>query len=303
MKRKFYILLFANFTACLFVSTVMSQDLPPCWESTDIGEVSITGDAYLQDDTLIVEGTGADIWNTADGFHYAYLPAEGDCEISAYIASTTLTANDAKACVMIRETLEADSKFAMTLACPGLGTYFQRRPETGAECGHDNLDHGQSSPVWVRLKRVNNTFTSYFSLDGETWTPEAGISVDIEMEYEAYIGLGVCSKNAEALCTTKFSDVKVESGFECTVSTKDLSSDLLSVYPNPVSDILTLQIGNIVHGTNNSISIHNALGQLVLKEEVTGNSHSIDLSDVPTGIYYVTLSTYHEEIVKKVVKK
>ena len=305
MKRKFYILLFASFTACLFLSTIQAQDLPPCWESTDIGDVAATGDAFLEDDTLIVMGGGADIWDVADAFHFAYLPSDGDCEISAYIASTTLTDNSAKACVMIRETLEADSKYAMSVACPVQGTYFQRRLETAGESSNDNLEHGYPSPVWVKLKRAGNTFTSYYSKDGETWLPDGGISLDIEMEYyDVYVGLGVSAHNNDgSICETKFSNVVVESEFECETAIKDLSSDLLSVYPNPVTDILTLDIGKNPHGTNSMIYIHNTLGQLVLKEKITGNSHSIDLSDVPTGLYYVTLSTDHEEIVKKVVKK
>jgi hypothetical protein len=290
----------------LFVSTVQAQDLPPCWESTDIGDVAATGGAYFESDTFIVSGSGADIWGAADAFHYAYLPSEGDCEISAYIASTTPTAPDAKACVMIRETLEADSKFAMTVACPGpgKGTYFQRRPETAGECGHDNLDHGQSSPVWVKLTRVGNTFTSYFSLDGETWSPEGGISVDIEMEFNAYIGLGVNAHNNDGnLCDTKFSNVVYDAGYECETAIKELSSDILSVYPNPVTDKLTLEMGKNPHGTNSMISIHNTLGQLVLEEKVTGNRHSLDLSDVPEGLYYVTFRTDQEDIVKKIIKK
>lgn len=306
MKRKFYFLIFTSLIICLFFSMVEAQDLPPCWESTDIGDVAATGDAFLEDDTLIVMGSGADIYGVVDAFHFAYLPAEGDCEISAYIASITPTAVDAKACVMIRETFEAGSKFAMAVACPGpgRGTYFQRRPETDAESTNDNLLFGQHSPVWVKLKRAGNTFTAYYSVDGETWLPEGGVSTDIEMEFDAYIGLGVCAHNNDgSICDAKFSDVVVESDFECETAIKELSSDILSVYPNPVTDILTLEIGDIVHGTNNRISIHNAIGQLVLEEKITGNSISIVLSDVPTGLYYLTLRTDQEEIVKKVVKK
>jgi hypothetical protein len=309
MKTKFYNLLsglsISSLIICLFISTAQAQDLPSCWDNTDIGDVATSGSAYFENDTFYVSGSGADIWGAADAFHFAYQLSDGDCEISAYIDTTTPTAPDAKACVMIRETLDADSKFAMAVACPGpgKGTYFQRRPETAGTCGHDNLNHGQSSPVWVKLTRVGITFTAYYSLDGETWIPEQGISVDIDMAYDAYIGLGVNAHNNDGtLCDTKFSNVVIESGIECVSSIKESSSDLLSVYPNPVTDILTLELGEHDQALNSLIYIHNTLGQLVLKEKVADNSHSLDLGDLPQGIYYITLRNDQEDIVKKIIK-
>jgi hypothetical protein len=140
-------------------------------------------------------------------------------------------------------------------------------------------------------------------LDGETWIPEQGISVDIDMAFEAYIGLGVNAHNNDGpLCETKFTNVVVESGIECETSIKEQSSDLLSVYPNPVADLLTLELGEHDQVLNSMIYIHNTLGQLVLKEKVTGNSHSLDLGNLPQGLYYITLRNDQEDIVKKIIK-
>jgi hypothetical protein len=150
---------------------------------------------------------------------------------------------------------------------------------------------------------VGNTFTAYYSLDGENWLPEQGISAEFEMEVDAYIGLGVNAHNNEGpLCDTKFSNVVVDAGIECETTLKELSSDLLSVYPNPVTDVLTLKTGENDHGIHGMIYIHNTIGQLVLKEKVTGNSHSLDLGDIPQGLYFITLSTDQEDIVKKIIK-
>jgi hypothetical protein len=304
MKRKLYTFLFTSLIISCLVWTVQAQDLPPCFENTDIGDVAATGDAYLEDDSLIVSGSGADIWETADAFHYAYRPAQFDCEITAYVSNVTVTAPDAKACLMIRETLEPDSRFASALVTAELGTYFQWRAIAGETCGHLNLDHSQGQPVWLKLKRVGNIFTAQFSLDGETWLPETDQTTEIEMADEVYIGLAVTAHNNDgSLCDATFSALEIDAGIECETSINLPSAEVISVYPNPVSDILTLDIAEKALGTNSMIFLHNTRGQLVLKAEVTGSSHSIDLSDLPTGLYYATLRTDREDIVKKIVKK
>ena len=309
MKKQIYYsklarLFFSGLMICFCVSITRAQELPAHWQSVDIGDVATAGSASFEDDVFTINGSGADIWFTADAFHFAYQPAEGDCEISAYVASVTPTAPDAKACVMIRETLDANSVFAMALVCPGpdKGTYFQSRPSTGSECDHTNLDHSKSAPVWLKLVREGNNFTAYFSEDGNEWKTE-GDPEEIEMPEDVLIGLGVCAHNNDgSLCETVFENVVVDPGIEYT-AINELTANILSVYPNPVTDILTLVISENNARINSIVYIHNTLGQLVLEEKLTSNRHLLDLSDVPQGLYFITLKNDQGDIVKKLIKK
>jgi len=54
---------------------------------------------------------GADIWGTADQFHYAYRYLSGGGSIIARVESVEQTDSWAKAGLMIRETLDAGSMF------------------------------------------------------------------------------------------------------------------------------------------------------------------------------------------------
>ena len=306
MKKQIYHLklirlLISGLMICLCVSITRAQDLPSCWENTDIGDVAITGDAYFEDDVFTISGSGADIYGTVDAFHFAYQPALDDCEISAYIAYTQPTAPDAKACVMIRETLEAGSAFAMAVACPGpgRGTYFQYRTVTDGEAGNTNLLFGRHSPVWVKLKRAGNTFTASYSDDGITWNEAA--PTEIVMAGDVYIGLGVCAHAADSICESIFESVEVDPGIECETAINELSSNGLSVYPNPVSDKLKLNLNNNDTG-NKYLTIFNTMGEVVIKETLSDNEHILDLKALPSGVYLITVISEQGTISRKIIK-
>jgi hypothetical protein len=86
--------------------------------------------------TFTLRGSGADIWGSADAFHFAYQPLTGDGSIVARVASLTHTHAWAKAGVMIRENLDADARHAMVVVTPSNGVAFQRRTSTGGSSAH-----------------------------------------------------------------------------------------------------------------------------------------------------------------------
>src|SRR4029077_17147945 len=112
----------------------------------------------------------ADIWGTADGFHFAYQTLTGDGSIIAEVTGLGATDPWAKAGVMIRETLNANSAFADTLVTPGNGTTFQWRASTGASAQASAAGPNVTAPYWVKLDRVGDTFTGSVSSNGTSWT-------------------------------------------------------------------------------------------------------------------------------------
>ncbi|MGO4270811.1 hypothetical protein AB4Z22_13350 [Paenibacillus sp. TAF58] len=57
----------------------------------------------------------------------------------------------------------------------------------------------------MKLSRTGNTFTSYISPDGTTWT-QIG-STTVSMSSNAYIGLAVSSHDTTKLSTVSFNHV------------------------------------------------------------------------------------------------
>jgi hypothetical protein len=90
--------------------------------------------------------------------------------------------------VMISETLAPSSRNAVIAFKPGLGLVFQNRSTVGA-AGQTQIIAGYSSPCWLRLLRVGNSFTGYVSNNGGAkWTKIGSVTIP-EFNSQAYIGL------------------------------------------------------------------------------------------------------------------
>jgi phosphatidylserine/phosphatidylglycerophosphate/cardiolipin synthase-like enzyme/regulation of enolase protein 1 (concanavalin A-like superfamily) len=183
--------------------------LPSPWTDADIGAVPFAGSAQYSNGAFTITGSGADIWGTADAFHYVYQPLKGDATIQARIASVQNANSWSKAGVMIRETLDAGSAQAIMLVSSGKGVAFQRRDATGAT----SVSTGGSlsaPPRWVQLQRSGDTFTASESADGTTWTV---VGTDtIPMASDVFVGLAVTSHTTSASTTAVADSVTIGAG-------------------------------------------------------------------------------------------
>ncbi len=165
--------------------------------------------------TITMSGGGTDIWNTADQFRFAFKSLTGDATIVAKVESLGNSDPWAKAGVMIRESLDAGSRYAIILASPANGVRFQGRLTTGAAAVSDSTapavptpeQIALRAPVWVKLERKGSTFNGFYSTDGVKWTTMNWGPQTINMAGPIYIGLAVTSHNANASTTAVFSNV------------------------------------------------------------------------------------------------
>jgi hypothetical protein len=170
--------------------------------------------------TYTMTATGADIWNTADQFHYAFKTLSGTGSIVARVESVELADSWSKAGVMIRETLEPGSKFAAVYITPTNadgsatnGCTFQGRLDTDIAAVSDSAvrtteQQAIVAPYWVKLERdFAGNFRGSYSANGSTWTPMTWNPQNISMSATVYIGLALTSHNNNAICEAKFSNV------------------------------------------------------------------------------------------------
>jgi hypothetical protein len=110
----------------------------------------------------------------------------------------------AKAGIMIRDTLDPDSAFAMVAITPGNGVWFGRR--TGGDTDSD-AQAGITAPQWIKLDRsIGGLARASYSSDGINWTP-LGSPVPVIMDTPMYIGLALTSHNSGVACEAVFSNV------------------------------------------------------------------------------------------------
>ena len=180
--------------------------LPSPWQSQDVGAVGTAGSASASNGVFTVSGAGADVWGTADAFHYAYRTLAGNGSIVARVASINGTEAWTKVGVMIRTSTSANSAMAFMIVSTSKGTAFQRRTATGVAATSTTGPAG-TAPRWVRLTRSGSTITAAVSTNGTTWTTVG--SDTFSMPTNVLVGLAVSSHTTSSAAAGRFDNVTV----------------------------------------------------------------------------------------------
>jgi phosphatidylserine/phosphatidylglycerophosphate/cardiolipin synthase-like enzyme len=178
--------------------------LPAGWNETDIGAVGVAGGTAYTNGTFNVSGSGADVWGTADAFHFTYQALSGDGQMIARAASVANVNAWSKAGVMIRSSLSASSSYAFMIVSAAKGSVFQYRATSGGTAA-SVTGSAIAAPYWVKIVRSGSAVTGYQSSDGASWTPIG--SASIALGASAFIGLAVTSHDNTRLCTASFTNV------------------------------------------------------------------------------------------------
>ena len=101
---------------------------------------------------------------------------------------------------------------------------------------------------------------------------------------------------AGGLSVTKYLSYLV--GNNCTLGIGDLSEFKQMVYPNPVENLLNLQLFD----SQSKISLTDVLGKILI-EEVVNSNQSIDLSNFKSGVYFLRIENSNGIKNLKIIKK
>jgi len=191
--------------------------LPSPWQSQDILDelVYVPGSSnsatFGGNSVLATCGSGLDIQGTNDRFRFDYFSLTGDGEIKARMLSLSnpTGAFGNKAGIMIRSSIARDAAHISLLESrqtnpdeSSLRSLF--RLSDGAD-STNNYVQGYDVPQWMRITRVGNTFTSYTSTNGTTWT--AVETQTLTMPNTVLAGFAITSIDASTLSCAVFDNV------------------------------------------------------------------------------------------------
>ncbi len=176
---------------------------------SDVGDAPKTGDAQFEtaSGTYRVTGGGANMWNQSDAFHFVWTRMSGDLSLTADIK---FLGNGAvahrKAALIVRQSLDPGSAYAdAALHGDGL-TSLQYRTEAGGQTLEARSP--LTAPVRLRLERRGDQFRLLAGTAGAELQPAGPVTVT--MAGSVYVGLAVCSHDANVLETAEFSNVRLE---------------------------------------------------------------------------------------------
>ncbi|XYI03629.1 hypothetical protein ACMHYB_29225 [Sorangium sp. So ce1128] len=125
-----------------------------------------------------------------DDASFLAVPFTGDAQLTVRVVRFDNTHLDARVGVQIRETFDEGSRYAMTAWEPSHTVFHYREQDDGVSL----LPHVESPklPVWLRILRRGDVFTSSYSTDGEKFT-QLHSPANVAMSQRAYAGIVVSS--------------------------------------------------------------------------------------------------------------
>ena len=196
-------------------------------------EIQVAG---ANDDVYTVSGEGNDIGGSSDQGNFASQDVSGDVTIIARVDSMTDTEFNSKAALMLRDGLDADAAHVLIAAMPGQGVTFQWRNSAGEWFSWTAADSSTSfdnmGPLWLKLTRVGDDFSGYYSKDGVNWI-QVGSTQTIVMSDTLCAGLAVssltnASQTTPALCTAQFSHVTINGSSDLALTDTVLGSPVMA---------------------------------------------------------------------------
>lgn len=187
-----------------------STGLGPFSDHADIGAVGKSGSVKFDatKGEYTATGGGANMWFTNDAFHFIWKKISGDQSLTATIRWLSIQGNEhRKACLIIRQNLDADSAYA-DAALHGNGlTCLQYRETSGGQT-HEIISN-VSSPEKLRIEKRGDYVTMSVATGGEELHP-AGGTFRIQIKEPFYIGLGVCAHDNATTAQAVFSNVRID---------------------------------------------------------------------------------------------
>jgi hypothetical protein len=183
--------------------TVTAQPLPTPWLDQDVGQVGFAGSASYANGVFTVKGSGAQICNTVDSFHFVYQPLSGDGTIVARVVSVSSGATPG---IMIRNSLSAGDMSAFGAYYQSVA-YLNYRSTAGGSTSQSSAPAGQL-PYWLKLSRSGSVISAFTSADGINWV-SIGPPQTINMGQTIYVGLALVANSNSTLATATYDNVSI----------------------------------------------------------------------------------------------
>lgn len=197
------------FSLCLLSLLVACSGTHLFEGACDVGNCKLQGIfLYNKDkDVYTLTGAGTNMWAQTDEFFMVWKEISGDFIISAKIAFEGEGVNEhRKMGLIIRESLQADAKYA-DVAVHGDGlTSLQYRSEKGNET--QELKSDNPMPDHIILERTGNMISMKTGIG--KYSKHIDASLELAFPKKCYVGLFICSHDADVLETGYFSDVRIE---------------------------------------------------------------------------------------------
>lgn len=193
---------------------------------SDVGAALVPGSSSFDGETnqYTITSAGYNVWYVRDEFRYLWKKMSGDVSLAADISYPDSGYGDRKAVLVIRQSLDDDSKQAL-VALHGAGMmHLAWRSEKGERVkdmeyriGSRGALPGGSSPDAlvtaiarrIGIEKKGDYYSLFVSMDGEPMH-QFGAPIKLQIDGPFYVGIGFCSHLADKTDRAILSNVVLE---------------------------------------------------------------------------------------------
>lgn len=156
-----------------------------------------------------------------------------------------------------------------------------------------NVDNTVSQIIAPPTITANQTSASYQWINCDTDSPIAGQTSQSFVpttngSYAVDVTIGSCTERSEC--------IQVD-----TLGLEEFSENEIKVYPNPVISDLNIELLSTENDA--AITLYDLSGKLILTSNTTENSATLNLKEMPQGIYFLTIENAEKSGTFKIVKE
>ncbi|HLA58782.1 MAG TPA: hypothetical protein VK622_08475, partial [Puia sp.] len=186
---------------------------------SDVGAALVPGSSGYNKTTsqYTIVSAGYNVWYQRDEFRYVWKKMSGDVSLAADINfPDTAGYDDRKAFVIIRQSLDDDSKEAVVALHGGGLLHLAWRPEKGQQMKEMRANNRKGLPDLVSkhvarigIEKRGDDFVLFVSNNGEPMH-QVGDPIQLHIDGPFYVGIGFCSHLPAKTDTAIFSNVVLE---------------------------------------------------------------------------------------------
>ncbi len=185
--------------------TFFASELSP----SNLGSESVGGTVTRGDaGSFTLTALGGDIGGATDFAAFAWQSISGNFDLRVRVASMDVSDPFATAGLMVRANLASNAPFAGVLAStPRAGVLFESRSSAGAVANVASIRGGfpiNHPFTWLRLRRLNNDFAGFASIDGSRWT-QLG-SMNAALPAQLSVGIALAGRDPSTPALARFAD-------------------------------------------------------------------------------------------------
>ncbi len=192
-----------------FTRFIRVVDLPAPWAVHDLGQPVVPAWGRETGGAFVLSSAGTNISRTSDQCGLVSVAIADDLQLTAQLTSLTPADPAAHAGLMVRDGLSASARQVyLSLAPAGsnqMGFCFRTNQSATATVSNTPAPSG---PVWLRLVRLGNAFSGYYSTNRNTWV--AFGSATIPMTTAVQAGLAIASGSSSSPALAAFEGVLIE---------------------------------------------------------------------------------------------